>query len=200
MSAESDQVRIAAEVMVSIYALQPVPSGKALSAFAIAMKIVRGDRERLFAVLLLFVHYCVVQRLDWAQASSLLAWEQNHGISLENYPLVLFTTYEIILKIFDSGSETHGGLKIDWLERVQNPTEVLDLGLCPQLLFYIGRITELTLQHPLNPEDRDCVLWKIERLQQEVSGATGEAEMVARQIAETYRLSAQLLAHVRLFG
>jgi hypothetical protein len=108
--------------------------------------------------------------------------------------------YECVLNIFNTSSTAHNGLDITWLHQVQNPCHVLDLGLCPRLLFYIGRITELALQQPPSLDESNKTLLETQKLQQMVHGAEGEASLVAGQIATTYQLSAQLLVYIRLFG
>ncbi|KAJ0100673.1 hypothetical protein J7T55_000237, partial [Diaporthe amygdali] len=142
MSMDCDYVRTATQLVISFYTpTSAMRQHNDLFLFADGMKHTRNIPEHLFAILLLYVHYCVVHRLNCASASRFLAYQLRQGIALEKYPLP---------------------------------------------------------RH--DADENNQILLEIEKLQQIVCGAGGEASLVVGQIAATYQLAAQLLVYIRLFG
>lgn len=159
----------------------------------------RKSVEAFLAVTMLFVHSLVVYGAQWESGVQMLRWLQGRGVTLHGQPLALFPAYEIILNVFRTDACVHGGLDIEWLQKVSLPDHVLDLGLSSRLLFYIGRSTELVTS-ATSTEEYWLLLEDIRRTQQFVMGIEGEEKRTVERIALSYELAAELMVYCRLLG
>jgi len=136
----------------------------------------------------------------WVKWSKLLVVMQDRQIPWHTISSAEFIAYQVILAVFDHGGTIHAGLHIDWLLRQRLPTHVLDLGLSSELLYYIGRTTELAVNSDTHQLDALALLAKIKEAEQVVSGIEGKPREVVATIAESYKHAACILLHCRLFG
>ncbi len=153
----------------------------------------------LTTMTMLLVHHQVVTGdQGWVAISKILVAMQDRGISFSSNTSVLFIAYQIILDVFNPREHLHGGLDINWLQTWALPDHILDLGLSPRLLFFIGRITELASEK--NTREAMSLLGQIQGTDQIVSGVQGEATLVVERIALSYKHAAILMLYCRLFG
>lgn len=192
-------VKNAASVVASLYwSEKSAPS--ATTTLVKCLQTTKGT-EGVLAITLLTVHFCVVQQLPWLRYIAFLTHLQKKGIALQNYAHALFPTYEVILNILSRSPTVHHGLDIQWLTGVDKPHHVLDLGLCPQLLFYIGQITALASAETVDEQRIEDLYLAISCLRQDSSEVEDESvRLVVANIAESYRISAILLFFIRLWG
>lgn len=155
-------------------------------------------------IILLAIHFCICQGLQWFPFARCLLGLQNRGTELQHYRHALVPTYELVLNILSTAPRVHGGLDIKWLELVNEPNQVLDMGLSSQLLFYIGEISIRASEGHCHDPDLcvscDMLYHNIRELKQDVVGITdGRVQSVVEDIARSYQLAAMLLTLMRLY-
>lgn len=157
----------------------------------------RSSTEPLLASIMLYAHLQEMRACGWNNAMSRLIQVQQEN-ALHNQPFAVLIACRAILNIFTN--VPHGGLQIGWLEQHTWPDHVLEIGLSPRLLLYIGRSTELSITAS-NPDDYMALVKCIRTTTQFVTNATGAAEQsVAEDISYSYKLAAELVTYYRLFG
>lgn len=167
-----------------------------------------SDSEDSFAVGMLLTHRAVVGWADpevecWKMHVMLLKAYQRAGKSV-NSPFNLFNIYQAILRgpIDPPGSYAHKGIGLDWLLECDDKRRILDVGLSRECLWMIGRTTELanaTLNLDTMRNIADLIIG-LQELTQHTTIQPGPAWTITMNIAESYRVSALIIAYCRLLG
>lgn len=150
----------------------------------------------MFNIFMLLVHVGVVKgNGSWIKGTrEILFIAQKQGL---RPPSLAFPAYELTLCIF-CPSAIHG-INLSWLWSSPQADVVLDLGLSPRLLYFIGTITQTAISDLDNSLAANRLQEQLEKLEQKVSGVDKGKE-VTEQIAKSYLLSAHLLIDCRLLG